>query len=161
MGARRRDTAGRGVPGGRAARRVEPAHLLGTPQQHAHPVQVGGAAAERPGLHQDVAQGRGLGRAGYHRQPAGVSGELEQQFVAYSAADHVHGADRPAGQFLHLADGPAVGQGQAVQDAADRGGRIGRRPLPGPPGRLGDAGRHVAGREEGRVIGIHHDLERR
>ena len=101
-----------------------------------------------PGLHQHVAQRRRLDRAGQHRQPAGVGGELAEQRVARSAADDVHDLDVPAGQLGGPAHGAPVGQRQAVEDAAHRLGLALRRRLPGPRAGLGDAGRHVAGRQE-------------
>ena len=51
------------------------------------------------GLHQRVAERRRLDRAGQHRQPARVGGELAEQGVPRAAADDVHDLDVAAGQL--------------------------------------------------------------
>src|SRR5204862_1654853 len=83
------------------------------------------------GLDTDVAQGGGLHRAGDYGQAAGVGGELAQRFVAGAAADEVDHVDRAAGEPGRVPDGGAVGDGEAVEDAADVPGTAGRRPLAG------------------------------
>ena len=65
-----------------------------------------------PGLDEDVAERRRLGRARHHRQPAGVGGELAQQRVAGAAADDVHDVDGVAGQPLRVRHRPRGGPGR-------------------------------------------------
>ena len=45
--------------------------------------------AQGNGLHQDIAHGRGLDRAGEHGAAGGVGGELREQAVLRAAADDV------------------------------------------------------------------------
>lgn len=81
-------------------------------QQSAKVGQVTCHRARGTGLHQDVAERRGLGRARHHGQPARVRRQPAQQLVAGAAADDVHGVDRTAGKPLGVHERAAVGQGQ-------------------------------------------------
>ena len=69
--------------------------------------------------------------------------------------------DRAAGEPGGVADGGAVGEGEAVEDAADVPGTAGGRPLPGTGAVRVDAGRHVARREEAPIVGVDERGERR
>ena len=64
------------------------------------PGELGGYRPDGARLHQDVAEGRGLDRAGLDREAAGVGGQLAQQLVAGASPDQVHDVDLPAGQLL-------------------------------------------------------------
>ena len=98
------------------------------------------------GLHEHVAQRGRLHRAGQHRQPAGVGGELAQQAVARSPTDQVHHLDLAPGERGGPPDRAPVGQRQAVQDAAHRLRRALRRRLTGLPADLRDPARQLVAR---------------
>ncbi|MER6038092.1 hypothetical protein ABT133_29990 [Streptomyces sp. NPDC001835] len=66
-----------------------------------------------------------------------------QQRVAGAAADDVHDVDRTAGHPLRVLDGPAVGEGRRVQDAARHLGPGPGRRLPRGPAGLRDARRQA------------------
>src|SRR5205807_3203626 len=102
----------------------------------------------------------GFDGAGDGREAAGVRGELAEQRVAGAAADEVDDVDVAAGQRLSTAEGAAVGEGEAVQDAADGLGGGGGRFLVGAAAELGDAGGHVARGKENRVVRIDDHGER-
>ena len=130
----------------------------------AHRPQVREPPGQHPGgprLHQHVAQRGTLDRPGDHRQAGRVRGELAQQLVAHSPADHVHDADVLVRERRRLPDGPPVGERERVEDAADRLGLRLRGRLPGPGGLGGDAGGHVAGRQERRAVEVDHRGQRR
>ena len=143
-------TGGPGVRGSRSSRSDRAAVARRSVRQ------VAGQRAVRAGLDQHVAQRGGLDRAGDDRQPAGVGGELAQQRVLRAAADDVDDVDALAGEPLRPAR-CVVGEAprEAVQDAADDLGRALRRGAARCAGRPSAIrGRHVAGRQERRVVRV-------
>jgi len=60
-------------------------------------------------------------------RPRGIGGELAEQMVVGAAADEVHHIDVLSGQGTGVVDRAPVGEGQAVENAADeRGGSLGQ-----------------------------------
>ena len=130
------------------------ADVLGRPDQRAQGLEVAGHEPAGPGLDEDVAERRRLDRPGQHRDLARVGGELAEQRVSGAAADEVDDLDGPTRQPRRVTDGSGVGGGEAVEDAPDEpGARSGAGWSCCAAGR-GDPGRHVARRQERRVVRI-------
>ena len=118
-------------------------------------LEVAGRAPRRAGLDEHVAERGRLDRTGEHRQPAGVGGQLAEQLVAGAAADEVDDVDVAAGQAGRVADGPGDRPRRGCRGCSGPvAARVAGGAEPAAPAGVRDPGRHVARRQERRVVGV-------
>jgi hypothetical protein len=91
--------------------------LMGCRHQLAYIHESAADLSRCPGLHEDVAQRRGLDRAGDHRFACRVGRELAEQLVLRSTAHDVHHVHGAVGQAFRGGDGLGVTGGEAVRVA--------------------------------------------
>lgn len=77
-----------------------------------------GETAQRDGLHEHVAEGRGFHGAGQHGDAEGVGRELVEQHVLAAAAHDVQPGEL-SGQLFQVLEHARVEQGQTFQHAAN------------------------------------------